>query len=683
MACAATPGIARSSRGPGLATSSGGRTTPEAAVNVVGALLSAAVTVVRGFARRERDRPDGGAERLGHPERQGEASFAPRALYPVVDVTRCTGSGSCLKACPEGEVLTFRDGVPVLAHPEKCVGHGVCADECPTDAIRLVLGTRERVVKLPELRGCYETSRSGIHVVGELAGAPLLEQAVRQGLAVGAHLAARLRTSPAGAEVVIAGAGPAGLAVAFALAEAGVAYRILERSEVLSTIRAYPAGKIVTTRALALPGAGLIARGRISRERLLTRCLRAIEDGDIRVEEGVEVHAIDGRDGAYTVRTSTGAIRAHKVVLAIGRAGSPRRLGVPGEDLAKVIIGLGNPAEHAGRRVLVVGGGDAAVEGAIALARSGAAEVILCHRGETFSRCRDENRRALGSAIADGRVRVILGGRITRIDPANVELATPEGTRSLANDVVVLALGRALPVRFLEASGIALKAYSGDPAEHGTARRSGTARAVLRSALVLVSTAAPAMLLFWLQEGWDYYRLPPPLRGHSPLHAALRPSSHLGASLGAVSMVLMLVAFAYVARQRARWLTGVGDVRAWFDVHVATGALSLLTVAVHAAFTTHHALGVATFAALVALFVSGAIGRFAPRGLRPGALPLLTGAAGGTEAGRTGGIVLVEDPGGLQPRRTWRTIHQVAAAFVAVAVGAHVVVAVLFGYVLG
>lgn len=590
---------------------------------------------------------------------------SPRTLYPVVDPERCIESGACLAACPEGEILAIEHGIPVLTHPDKCVGHGVCADECPVAAIRLVLGSRERAVLLPELRGCFESSRPGVHVVGELAGAPLIEQAVRQGVALGEHLAHRMRVARRRGAVVIVGAGPAGLATAFALSQAGVPYRVLERSAALSTIHSYPAGKVVTTRPLRLPGAGLLARGRISREMLLARCVQALEEGGIQVQEHVDVLGVAGRDGAFDVRTSSGSMPASKVVLAIGRSGSPRSLGVSGEHLPKVVHQLTDPARYAGMRTLVVGGGDTALEGAVALAHSGA-EVVICHRGAAFTRCRDGSRRALEALVATGGARALLGTSVTRIESATVHLRTPGGDLVLPNDLVVLAIGNELPVRLLERSGIALREYRGDTAERPGVQGARTGLASSRAALALAVALSPSALLFWLQEHWDYYRLPWIVRDRAPLHASLRPSSAFGTALGIVSTALMIGTFAYVARKRARRLVGFGGIRAWLDVHIAAGALCLVAVAVHAGFSARHALGAMTYVALAALAATGAVGRFTKGNVRSTSFSCQRASHFSVR-----NVALA----------SWRTIHLVLAAFTAVVVAAHLLVAILFGYV--
>ncbi|MEY2669449.1 MAG: hypothetical protein RJA59_2087, partial [Pseudomonadota bacterium] len=310
----------------------------------------------------------------------------PRSLHPVIDTDICIGSLSCLKACPEGDILGIQRGTATLVHADHCIGHGRCAAECPVQAIKLVMGTSERGVDLPELDEYFESSRPGVHVVGELGGMGLLRNAVRQGIHAAKRLDQVLPKSdvPSGrkdvVDVVIVGAGAAGLATACTLHEAGRTYRLLEQGTWGGTMFHYPRRKIVMTEPAHIPGFGKIGKKVISKEELLETWGKAIEKVQVKVEEGIQVTGIDGEDGAFSVHTTKGILEARKVVLAIGRRGTPRKMGVPGEELEKVTYGFTDAEQYDGRRV-VVGGGDSALEAAIAIAELGTAEVALSYRG--------------------------------------------------------------------------------------------------------------------------------------------------------------------------------------------------------------------------------------------------------------------------------------------------------------
>jgi ferredoxin len=265
----------------------------------------------------------------------------PRSLHPVIDPDVCIGSLSCLRACPEGDILGIVRGAAALVHADHCIGHGRCAAECPVGAIRLVMGTEERGVDLPEVDAFFESSRPGVHVVGELGGMGLIKNAMEQGRQVASRLDAVLPRDRAGTDVAIVGAGPAGLAAALALRAAGRSFRILEQGAFGGSVANFPRQKVVMTEPVEIPHFGRLGRNTVSKEELLAAWQRAVARGAVRVEEGVRAEGLDGEDGRFVLQTTRGPVEARKVVLATGRRGSPRRLEVPGEELAKVSYGLG------------------------------------------------------------------------------------------------------------------------------------------------------------------------------------------------------------------------------------------------------------------------------------------------------------------------------------------------------
>ncbi|MGQ0504055.1 MAG: NAD(P)-binding domain-containing protein, partial [Myxococcaceae bacterium] len=272
----------------------------------------------------------------------------PQTLHPVVDPDLCIGSLSCIKACPEGDILGVVDGRAVLINASACIGHGKCELECPVDAIKLVFGSSERGQDLPRVDEYFESSRQGVYIVGELGGMGLIKNALQQGLQVGKHLSVKLKgqARKAGGDLVdiaIVGAGAAGLAAALACKEEGLSFRVLEQDSVGGTIAHYPRQKLVMTERVDLPLVGKFGKKIISKEELLGAWKKIVEKAQIRVEQGVKVEHIHGDDGAFKVATNRGDVKARKIVLAIGRRGTPRKLGVKGEDSAKVSYRLVDP----------------------------------------------------------------------------------------------------------------------------------------------------------------------------------------------------------------------------------------------------------------------------------------------------------------------------------------------------
>ncbi|MCM2333570.1 MAG: NAD(P)-binding domain-containing protein [Anaeromyxobacteraceae bacterium] len=580
------------------------------------ACLAGAYHLVR---RRFRARRDAAVLR----EKIEKNQHIPKSLHPVVDTDVCIGSLSCLKACPEGDILGIVDHAARLVHADHCIGHGKCAAECPVGAIKLVFGTSERGVDLPEVDEYFESSRPGVHVVGELGGMGLIKNAVTQGLQVAERLA---EVVPAGGEVVVVGAGPAGLATALGLKSRGIGYHLLEQDTVGGSVAHYPRRKVAMTEAVDLPLVGKFGKKLISKEELLAGWARIIEKTGLVVAQGVKVEGLEGEDGRFRVVTNRGEVSAAKVVLAIGRRGTPRKLGAPGEDQEKVLYGLKDPEQFDGQRVLVVGGGDSALEAAIQLATESKAEVAISYRSAEFGRCREANRSRLAELVAQGKVKALMASKVTAIDPGEVRLDVAGHGVKLPNDFVIVNVGGELPTEFLQKAGVTMRRFHGKaPGEPATAihelgkprkrRHAGTAedRKLMRrlwALRILYAAVGVAILGYLGQKGWDYYQLPKAARLHHPLHLALKSAGSWGHGIGIVATAFMLSNFLYAVRKRGRMLTGFGDIRGWLDFHVFVGTMSPLVIAFHAAFQANNVLATSTAGALAVVMATGIVGRY-------------------------------------------------------------------------
>ena len=389
----------------------------------------------------------------------------PNSLHPVIDPDICIGSGSCITACPEGKILGLVNGIATLLNGSKCIGHGKCAVECPVDAIRLVFGMEERGVDLPEVDEYFETARPGVHIVGELAGMGLIKNALRQGLQVAARLKETIDApAVAGAfDVAIVGAGPAGIATAVGVKAAGLSYVLMEQDTVGGTVAHYPRQKLVMTETIDLPFYGPFGQKLIRKENLIESFEGVIKKADLKVHEKTKLTAIGGEKDAFTVTTDKGIFTTKRVVLAIGRRGTPRKLGVPGEDLEKVAYRLIDARQYAGKKVLVVGGGDSALEAAIQLADDTDAEVGISYRRPEFGRCRPLNKEKIDAHLKSGRVKSYMGTELVSVDAASVTLKTKE-TTTIPNDFIIACLGGELPNEMLKTMGISIRKHLGDKA---------------------------------------------------------------------------------------------------------------------------------------------------------------------------------------------------------------------------
>jgi thioredoxin reductase/NAD-dependent dihydropyrimidine dehydrogenase PreA subunit len=389
----------------------------------------------------------------------------PVSLHPEVDPSRCMGSGACVAACPEKVVIALVGGRARLANPLGCIGHGACEAACPVGAIKLVYGSKTRGVELPRVDPHFQTGKHGVYVVGELGGMGLIRNATNQGRQAAAHIVTGNpeaeqppRRGVDGAfDALVVGAGPAGISTTLALMEAGLNVLLMERERFGGTIMHYPRAKVVMTDVLDLPLYGKLKQTKMSKEQLV-----AVWD-DIRAKlspplvTGELVERLElGPDGMWHVHSDTQMRRAANVVLALGVRGSPRKLEVPGEELSKVAYRLLEPAEYAGRHVLVVGGGNSAVESALALLdHGGCASVSISYRGSVFARCRGDNRRRIEDALAAGQVRSLLGTELRHIAHDHVVLTGAQGqSHELPNDAVIVQVGGTPPAALLKSFGV-------------------------------------------------------------------------------------------------------------------------------------------------------------------------------------------------------------------------------------
>jgi thioredoxin reductase (NADPH) len=389
----------------------------------------------------------------------------PDTIHPVIDLDRCIGSGACVRACPEKNVLEIVHGQARLLNALACVGHSACLPSCPVDAIKLVFGTAQRGVELPMLDPNFQTTRPGVYVVGELAGMGLIRNAVRQGRQAADHVASGERRGKGDAyDAVVVGAGPAGLSATLRLMEAGRRVVLLEREAVGGTIMHYPRAKVAMTGPLEFALAGTVNRRKLSKEELVELWRSIIEKYKMPIQTGVLVEGVSIEpDSMWRLETSRGPVRTANVVLGLGRRGTPRKLEVPGEERAKVHYRLLEPGAFKGKHMLVVGGGNSAAESALALADSnGCASVTISYRRSAFARCRAENRRRIDEAIHTGRVRALMPSDVVRINESDVVLTADKKEITIPNDGVIVQVGGTAPSELLQKFGIEVVTKRGE-----------------------------------------------------------------------------------------------------------------------------------------------------------------------------------------------------------------------------
>jgi thioredoxin reductase (NADPH) len=384
----------------------------------------------------------------------------PPSLHPVVDLSICMGSGACVRACPE-KAMGVINGKGVLINPTHCIGHGACAPACPVSAIKLVFGTAKRGIEIPEVSAVFETNLKGIFIAGELGGMGLIRNATRQGIQAIKSIAA-LPRSKFDHDVVIIGAGPAGIAASLAAEEAKLRYVTIEQEDSLGgTTYHYPRNKLVMTVPMNLPLIGEIKVREVSKEQLMGIWQGVLEKAKLAIRFSERMEEIIPETEGFTIRTNRGTYRTASILLAIGRRGTPRKLGASGEEHPKVVYRLVEAEQYRDKSVLVVGGGDSALEAALDIAAQPGTQVTLSYRGKAFDRVKPKNRQRLEAAVASNQLNLVLESTVKSIVPESVTLMRAGEPIETENDAIIVCAGGELPTPMLKKIGIKVEMHHG------------------------------------------------------------------------------------------------------------------------------------------------------------------------------------------------------------------------------
>jgi thioredoxin reductase (NADPH) len=413
---------------------------------------------VLGYMKRLKTRD----ERARQAAEKGKLfSEGPRAQHPNIDTASCIGCGTCTTVCPEGDVLAMIAGKAVIVNGYKCIGHSLCAEACPVGAITMVMANPSMGADMPRLTPEHETSIPNLFIVGELGGLALIKNAVNQGRDCIDTIAKRVaamgsaRSIPGVYDVLIIGAGPAGISASLRAIEKKLNYITLERDEIGGTVAKYPRQKLVMTSPVEFPMYGKFKKTELSKEDLLAFWNMVLNRADFNVCTGEKVEDIKkGMDGIFTIDTANNLYRSNAAILALGRTGTPRKLGVKGEELPKVMYRLIEADHYVNKKILVVGGGDSAIEAAMGLAHQSGNQVTLSYRQERFNRIKERNAKRMEDCIRAEKVKVLFQSSPVEFKPDTVLLDVDGQSQEIPNDFVWIFAGGIPPNDFLKKIGV-------------------------------------------------------------------------------------------------------------------------------------------------------------------------------------------------------------------------------------
>lgn len=431
-------------------------------IAIYGGVALFCILVVWIYLRKQKRESKIVEEKINKAKQEG--LFEPVSLHPVIDINSCIRTGACVSACPEKDIIGIKDGKATTINASKCIGHGACFHACPTQAITLCIGTEKRGVDLPHVNQNFETNVNGIYIAGELGGMGLIKNAVEQGKQAVENIA-KYHKLPHHAEfdLIIVGAGPAGISASLTAKKHNLRFTTLEQDTLGGTVYTFPRQKIVMTSAMDLPLYGKIKLFETSKPQLLDLWNEALLKNGINIKENSKVESITQENGVFRVETGNGKIlTSNTVLLAVGRRGTPRKLGVPGEMMEKVAYRLLEPEEISGKEVLVVGGGDSAIESALLLCDQN--KVTLSYRGDVFSRLKPKNAENIKQAMNDGKLKVIFETLPVNILKESVVLKGIKNAEEIMikNDLVFIFAGGELPIEFLKKAGVIITRKYGE-----------------------------------------------------------------------------------------------------------------------------------------------------------------------------------------------------------------------------
>ncbi|MBT3180466.1 MAG: NAD(P)-binding domain-containing protein [Candidatus Marinimicrobia bacterium] len=391
-------------------------------------------------------------KRLKETKEKGQDK--PLLQHPIINQSACIGCGICVDVCPEGDVLGLIDGKATVIHGSHCIGHGECAENCPIGAIEIGLGDISERQDIPRISKQYETNIPGIYITGELSGMALIRNAIEHGVIAINHIHSNTNNSNNNLDVLIVGAGPSGLAAALRAIELGLNYQVIDQSDIGGTILHYPRQKMTLIQTVDIPLFGRLKQGEYQKETILDYWEKIISDYKVKINTREKLISVSPNEEGFHIVTATKKYKTKHVLLALGRRGTPRKLGIPGEEFSKVMYKLLDAESYKHKNILIVGGGDSAIEAALGLAHQEGNYVTISYRKPNFFRLKTRNEKNIETAIQNKKINAIFDSTVTDINKDSVTIASQGNINTLKNDFVFIFAGGELPFPLLESIGI-------------------------------------------------------------------------------------------------------------------------------------------------------------------------------------------------------------------------------------
>lgn len=393
-----------------------------------------------------------------------------RIRLPQIDAMTCLGCSACVDACPY-DVLALEAYVAKVARPQDCCGLTTCEERCPNGS--LVVHDGEPIDDRPAVTGTLESADvPGLYLAGDLTGMPLIRNAINQGaVAVQSAVASGRAAHGDMLDLVIVGAGPAGLSAALQAKKEGLRFVMVDQGDLAQSIQSFPRGKLVFDQPLTVPLVGDLWLAESTKEELLRHWTRIVRAQALPLHTHHRVTSIVRDPGGFwvsCVRPDEGTVQfsAAQVVLAIGRRGTPRRLPGPIDPSMEdhVFYSLADARSFAQRRCLVVGLGDVAMEAALALSYAPGTTVTVVARGDDFRRGKARNIEAMRTAEAAGRLEIRWNSAVESIVSQTAVVRSGESSTPVPTDAVFVLIGSIAPWEFLASAGVR---KAGDRARDG------------------------------------------------------------------------------------------------------------------------------------------------------------------------------------------------------------------------